>query len=507
MINVLAKHRTAFLWVVILLIGLPLAIFFNISRTDPFRHGGTVAKLYGKNVSQVELDRGARMFELARDLGMSNFLQDLIGSAQTEQQAREQFAINLLILQHEAETLGLHPTPAETADALKNLPAFRGTDGFDLQRYNAAVQNYLGPRGFTETQLEELGADQVCLDRIKEILGTGATISEAESKTTLEDAYSKLDVSVIRLKPGDVANEIKIADDDIKKYYDANKEQLKSDETRKVQFIAITLGEEQKKLTGKQRVDALQKLSDQANDVSQALSEKGADFTAVAGKFSLPIVSTSEFSKAHPDPQLKGDAQLTATAFRLSQAEPTSEPVQTSDGFYVLHLVSVTPAKPLTLDEAKPKIVEALKTRQERELLSTRAAKIVHDLRDALKSGDALTNAAQKVGVKLEKIPPFELAEDSKASPAPVRSPDFMQIKQAVAELRPNEVSEPLPTNDGALIAILEKRTPPDEAQTTVKRAEINERILRGKRTVIFYEWLRERQRAAGVATAPAAAS
>src|SRR5437588_6118563 len=461
MINVLRKN-SRWLLLVIAILAMPF-VFYFVQRPDyGSMRSNIFGKLYGRPVSNTEIERGARMFDLGRDLGMINFLQDLIGSARTEQEAKERFALNRLILRHESNALGLRPTSTEVASAVSNLRAFRGESGFDINKYNDAVKNYLGPRGFTEAQIEELAADQVCLDRIKELLATGVSISETESKTSFEQLYGKLEVDVIRFNKNEVANEVKISDDDIKKYYEGHKDELKSDEKRKVQFVVLGLSAEQKKLTGRERVDALQKLADKANDVSQALAEKGADFGVVAIKFQLSINNTGEFTQAGPDPQLKQDPQLAEAAFQLSAAEPTSEPIQGADGFYILHLAGVAPAKPLTLEEAKPKIVDALKTTRERELLSARAAKAAHDLREALKSGDTIANVAQKLNLKMETLPPFVLADDmqakSPAAPPKNEPPDFPLIKQAVADLKPKEVTEPLPTGDGVMIAVVEKR-------------------------------------------------
>src|SRR5205814_1519702 len=162
------------------------------------------------------------------------------------------------------------------------------------------------------------------------------------------------------------------------KYYEGAKEQLKSEEKRKVQFVAMTLSEPEKKLTGKERIDALQKLSDKANDVAQALAEKNADFAVVAGKFQLPVKTTGDF-----------------------------------------------------------------------------------------------TQAAQKLNLKLEKLPPFSLADEleRKASSAPETIPDLPMIKNAVADLHANEVADPIPTSDGAVVAVVEKRDPPDPAQAGTNRA------------------------------------
>jgi hypothetical protein len=122
-------------------------------------------------------------------------------------------------------------------------------------------------------------------------------------------------------------------------------------------------------------------------------------------------------------------------------------------------------------------------------------------LDEALKAGDPIPKAAEKLKIKLEKVPPFTLADElePKASPAPEQSPDLPRIKNAIADLHANEVTDPLPTADGAVIAVVEKRDPPDSAQAAANRASLDERILRGKREMIFAEWFRERRQAAGI--------
>ena len=486
-------------------------------KTDPRAlRMNTAGKLYGHAISDIEIGRGARLFQLARNLGMSEFLVDLLGQwrpqraktqSEAQREAEEEFAIDLMILRHEAEALGIRPTTTEIASVVTKMRAFRGdAGGFDLKKYNDIVQNALGPLGFGEAQIEELAADQIRLERVKDLVGTGVSVSPSESKTNFEQAYSKLEVSVVRFKTSEVANEVKISDDEVAKYYEGAKEQLKSEEKRKVQFVAMTLSEAEKKLTEKERIDALQKHSDKANDVEQALSAKNADFAAVAAKFQLPVKTTGDFTQAAPDPELKQDPQLTQSAFQLSNEEPTSEPIQGADGFYILHLAGITPARPLTLEEAKPKIIDALKARKERELITIRAANVAHDLGEALKAGDPIAKATQKLNLKMEKLPPFSLADElgAKTSPAPEKIPDLPLIKNAVADLHANEVTDPLPTSDGAVVAVVEKRDPPDPAQAAMNRASLEERILQGKRAMIFSEWLKERRQVAGAqATAP----
>jgi len=512
MITILRKH-SRWLMIVIAILAMPFCLYFVRTDWTSALRSNTAGKLYGRDISTIEIERGGRLFQLARNLGMSEFLTELLGQwhpqraktqSEAEREAGQEFAIDLMILRHEAEALGIRPTTTEIAAVVTNIRAFRGDTGsFDLKKYNDIVQNALGPLGFSEAQIEELAGDQIRLDRIKELVSTGVAVSQAESRTTFEQIYSKFEVGVVRFKTSEVANEVKISDDEIAKYYEGAKEQLKSEEKRKVQYVAMTLSEAEKKLTGKERIDALQKLSDKANDVAQALAEKNADFAAVAAKFQLPVKTTGDFTQAAPDPELKQDSQLIQGAFQLSNDEPTSEPLQAADGFYILHLAGITPARPLTLEEAKAKIVEALKARKERELITTRAANVVHDLGEALKAGDTLAEAAQKLNLKLEKLPPFSLADElePKASSALQTIPNLPIIKNAIADLHANEVADPIPTSDGAVVAVVEKRDPPDPSQSAANRASLDERVLRGKRAMMFSEWLQERRRIAGVQT------
>ena len=129
-----------------------------------------------------------------------------------------------------------------------------------------------------------------------------------------------MDVAVVRLRNEDFEKDVKISDEDISKYYEAHKAELKSEEKRKVEFVTFALTEAEKKLTGKERVDALQKVADHANDFSQALLEKDAKFEEVASKFQTPVTATGEFTAAAPDPKLAGNPQLTQYAFQLTAA-------------------------------------------------------------------------------------------------------------------------------------------------------------------------------------------
>jgi peptidyl-prolyl cis-trans isomerase D len=434
---------------------------------------------------------------------MSDFVQSLtVGAGQNQNQAYTEFILNLLVLRHEAARLGIRPGASEIADRVRDLPAFRGDAGFDMKKFTDFVQNGLSPNGLGEEHIEQLVRDELSLNQIKQLLAAGVSIPPAEIKTNYERAYDILSVNLIRLRPADFEKDIKITDEDVQKYYEAHKAELKTEEKRKAEFISLTLSEEQKKLTGKERIEALQKLSDRANDLTQALLEKGADFKAVAAKFQLTVQQTGEFTLAAPDPKLNVDPQLGGAAFKLSPQEPNSDPIQVADGFYILHLAAVVEARPINIEEAKPKIVEAIKNSRAREVMSTKGAEVAHQLREAKKSGQPLDAAIQKSGVKIEKVPAFSLLEETPPGgekEAKTESAELTAIKNAVAYMNPGDISDFFPSEEGGLIAILEKREASAAAINTENKAAFENRLLNNKRQIVFYEWLRERQRAANV--------
>ncbi|MBA3543480.1 MAG: peptidylprolyl isomerase [Chthoniobacterales bacterium] len=504
MITVMRKHHKVLMIIITVLVCISFSWYWN--KTDFAQMGdATVGKLYDRDVSQVEYQRNARLLRLASQLGMRDMVQDLTLGAQNENEAFERFSWNLMVMRHEADQLGIKPTTAEIAATVKSLPAFKGEKGFDLTAYTQFADHVLGSLGFSEAQIEELAGDQIRLDRVKKLLSAGVAIPEAEMRKGYEEAYAKMDVSVVRFRFDDFTKDVQPSDDEIAKYFEAQKDQLKTDEKRKVKVVEFNLTEEQKKLTGKPRIDVLQKLADQANDFTDALQAAGGDFDKASAKFNLKPKETGDFTQAAPDPLLAGTPTLVQAAFSLMKEAPNSEAVQTTDGFMVEHLVNIEPARPLTPEEARPKIVESLKKQGVRTMVAAKATEAAQKMRDAIQSGKTAEAAAAEAGLKAEKLPAFALVDTPPGeTPAPkpdakAEAPDIPYIKQAASKLEPKSVSDYVGTPQGGLLVVVEKRETLGPAEFEKARGALEKQALGSKSQVVFYEWLREQRRAAGV--------
>jgi hypothetical protein len=266
--------------------------------------------------------------------------------------------LNLLVLRHEAARLGIRPGSSEVADVVRTLPVFQGGSGFDLHKFSDFVQNALAPNGLAEEHIEQLVRDQLCLDQIKQLLGTGVSIPAAEIDADYQRAYDKLYVSLIRLRPDDLATQITISDDDVQKYYDTHKTDLKTEEKRKVDFVSLALTDDQKKLAGKERIEVLQGLSDRATDFTQALLEKGCRFHQAAEKFQV-TVRRPESLVPRAGRAVACRPTTYAAAFKLTTQEPNSDPIQWRRLGGFASRRDRGGASTHT-DEAKPKIAETI---------------------------------------------------------------------------------------------------------------------------------------------------
>jgi hypothetical protein len=168
-----------------------------------------------------------------------------------------------------------------------------------------------------------------------------------------------------------------------------------------------------------------------------------------------------------------------------------------------LHLTGKTETQPLTLEQAKPKIVDALKKTRSRELVSTKGAELVQQLREAKNSSQPLETAIQKAGAKPEKLAAFSLIEEeqqkSDGKEPKNQPPELLAVKNAVAFLNPGDVTDFVPSGTDGFVAILEKREPFGDTNAGDKKAAFEKRILENKERIVLVEWLRNRQEAAGL--------
>lgn len=494
MINLFRKYQQGLMIAVTFLIIISFVWFYNRTSMEKLANAqDRVATIYGRGISELEIQRYVRKLQLCADLGLFEMLQNLSGT--DRQRIYEDFVWNTIVLEHEAGVNQVNPSEAEVSEAVKGLPVFQTQGQFDFQKYANFVQNKLAPRGFTEQQLEEVVRDSLKMRKLKEVIESTIEAAPSELRVAYDTQHQKTKLSLVRLDLAGIASGVQIAEADVQKIFEQRKASLATEEQRKVKFVTFSLPTGEKAPAGKQRIEELQKLARSAEEFSQAMLTNGANFPAVAAKFALPVQETGEFAKSKPDAKLESSPEAVAAAFQLTQKDPNSDPIQTESGFIVMHLEQVIPARPLSFEEAKPRLLEAMKADRARETLGIKGNEIRNKILAGIKAGKSFEEAAKEAGQKVESFPEFSLAELGDL----LKQPDSPAIIQKSMEMTLGDVSEMVNTANGGAILHIDQRTAPSDADFQKDKASLAENYSRAKRTIAFREWLRVRREAAKI--------
>ncbi len=491
MVNLMRSNQRWLMIVVSVLVLISFLYYFSNSSRIERLGGDRAGTIYGRNLTVAELQRADRQLVTAGELGLSHvYAQEFI------QGGLNDALVDQYVMQHQADAYGILPTAEEVDEAAQKIVAFRGPDGnFDPARKDAFIADKLNPRGFTEGQVVDLVRRDLQFAKLRQILDSTVVVTPAEVRTRYELTNAQTETSVIRFKNADFLAGTDPNEDDIKKAYDAQKDEYQQPERRKVQYVRFGLDDEQKKLIGKARMDALTPLRDQAVSFLGKLNDaKGKeDFAVLAKAANLPVKETAEFEQAQPGPEESAINGFAAAAFRLTPQDPDSDPplrspLQASEAFYVLHLSGVTPVRPLTLEEARPKIVATLKDERARAALSAKAEEVRSKIVEALKAGKSFAEAAKDAGQTADSLPAFALGNPP---------PDLREVVGAAAELPVGDLSKFLPEADGGALVYVRARSGVDDAQFEKVKDGLTLRLRYQKTEAAFEEWLRSSKQAA----------
>jgi hypothetical protein len=399
-----------------------------------------------------------------------------------------------MVLKHEAQVLGISVSDEEVFTATTTLPIFMTNGAYDSGRFDMFSKGVLGPVGLTTDDFGDLIADSLRLKKIKALLGSTIAPSESEIRDAFTRLNQKTEASVVRFKFDDFLAAAQVPDEDLKKRFEERKSTLKTEEARKVKYVAFTLPPTEK-LEGPARATKLSDLQKKAEAFAVAMTDKDAKFDEAAGKAGAPVLETPEFTMAKPPQALDSSEEIAAAAFKLNQQQPNSDVLETARGYYILQLTGITPPRPLTFDEAKGTLAETMKRERAQEALNLKATEVRNKIETEIKAGKTFAAAAEASGVKAEDFPAFS-PKEPKVEPA-----NSGEIMQTASELNEGQLSTGVPSSDGSVIVYVTKRLPIDENKLKADRGQIAEALSNAQRTTLFQQWLRLRRAAAQLQT------
>jgi peptidyl-prolyl cis-trans isomerase D len=302
--------------------------------------------------------------------------------------------INRHLLNAATQQLGMDISAATLQNHLASNPAFVRGDRFDTERYKQWLRGqHLTPRDYEGMLAEEIRSGQLYRSiatvvavpellvqdlyrvenekRVVEMLKLKSKALEPEIAVTdgllsdfLRDhaerfmrlaqirlEYVVLDGSVVR-------EEVRIAPEEIKEYYDENANDFRREERRKVSHILVQINQnDAEALQRVQRAQARLQQGDSFADVARDLSD---DVSKAQGG------ALGEFTRETIDPALEG------AAFALPVGQ-VSEPIKSEYGMHLLQVTAIHAAEGKTLEQASEEIKGRLVEKKQQELVYERA--------------------------------------------------------------------------------------------------------------------------------------
>jgi peptidyl-prolyl cis-trans isomerase D len=377
---------------------------------------GVAAKVAGQDVTTVEVEREARQ------MLQQQFPQ---GGAQASMllpffaQRAADTLINRKLLIVEAERLGLRVSDGELRDELQHgryAPAFFPGGNFVGQtKYEEMLQQ----AGLTIPQFEDAVKNEILFDKLRNLIAGSASVTDAEVRQEFEKRNTKVKFDYAVLRKEDLLKEIHPNDAELKAFYERNQATYNNSipEKRKVRYALLDTAKieaqtpvsradlqayydqhrdeyrvpEQVNVRhiliktpppgpdGKVDSKSVEEARKKAEDVLKQL-KAGAKFEDLAKKYSDDPGSAKNggglgwIGKGRTVPEFE------KAAFALPKGG-TSDLVQSSFGFHIIHVDDRQDAHLKTLDEVKDQIEPIMKQQKAANAADNQANALLADAR------------------------------------------------------------------------------------------------------------------------------
>ncbi len=419
----------------------------------------------------------SNLYNLYRGIYRDNFTPQLEKQLNLPQQAIEQLIDQALLMQ-EAERRGITISNDELVAAIAKYPSFQENGKFSRDRY-IQVLNYerMKPEQFEAGQRR-----QMLVDKLREQLQQGLSISQDEIEASYRKENDKIELNFVRLLPASFENKVKVTDEDLKAYFDAHQEEFRQPERIALRYLQFDPARYEKEITNfsneeinryyrrnidlfevKEQVKAahiLIKVDKDADDtqkkirralaasILQQLNE-GKDFATLAKANSDDPGSASKGGELGYFGRGTMVAPFEKAVFAMKPGE-ISDIVETKYGYHIIKLEEYIEAGVKPLAEAIDDVKKGLRIEKARQLAYEKAMDAYNINR---KSGD-LDAAAKTNDLGIKETGLFDRSD---AIDGIGREAD---ITAAAFSLKEGELARPVQTTQGVFLFTLKERQP-----------------------------------------------
>ncbi|MFO7753447.1 MAG: SurA N-terminal domain-containing protein [Desulfobacteraceae bacterium] len=416
-------------WIIKIILGLIVVVFIFLGMGSlGSKQGGPVATVDDESISLDEYKESySRLKQEMRQRFGGNLNQEVMDMLNLKQQAMNRI-VNRKLMAREAERLGITVSKRELRDSLTAISVFQDNGTFSMDRYKQVLAaNRMTPESFEASQRESLKQE-----KLRDLVVSSIAVSTPEAEEWYKyqntrvsinylafdpDSYKdiepssqqvkefyednkenykteeKLLVDYIGFSPEDYADDVEVKDSELKRYYEKNRAEYEVPEKVEASHILIRTEEDADR-------ESIEEAEKRAVEVyEKAVNEK--DFAELAKQYSEgPSAEEGGYlGKFEKDSMVKPFAEK---AFSMSPGD-ISRPVKTRFGWHIIKVTDRLEASVESFEEVKDDIKDRIiKTR-----ISDHAYYAAGDAFDAVIEGDSLEQAALLTDRKVKTAGPF----------------------------------------------------------------------------------------------------
>jgi peptidyl-prolyl cis-trans isomerase D len=426
---------------------------------------GVVATVAGEDVTSLEVQREAQQM-LQQQFPQGGQQASMLLPFFARRAADS--LIQRKVVLAEARRLGLRASDEELRNELQHNPQYAGAFFVDgnfvgQTKYEEILQQH----DLTVPQFEQLVRNEILFDKLRELIGGGALVSDAEIQQEFLKKNSKVKFDYAVLRKDDVMKDIHPADAELKAYYDRNKANYNNSipEKRKISYVLLdtALLQAQTQVSdqdlqtyydrhrdelrvpeqvnvrqiliktplpgsdGKVDATAAGEARKKADDVLKQL-KAGAKFEDLAKKYSEDPSSTSGGSIGWINHGGFPVPEVDKAAFSLPKGG-TSDVINAGYAFVILRVDDKQSAHVKTLSEARGQIEPGIKQQKAIQAADSAASALVSQARS-----EGLDKASAAKGLRVVNT---DFLSRTDSLPGIGASPQFMDAVFGAAEKSP----------------------------------------------------------------------
>ncbi|MGP3141478.1 peptidylprolyl isomerase [Serratia nevei] len=376
--------------------------------------GDYAAKVNGQTIERAQLEQAFQSERSRMQQQLGDQFSALAGNEGYMQQMRRQVLSQLIdnmLLDQYAKKLGLAVSDDQIKDAIRKAPYFQTNGQFD----NAKYLDLIGRMGYTADNFAQSMRQQLVNQQLIQAFGESGFVLPSESQAMAALVLQERDVRLATIDLKALQAKQSAGDDELKAYYDQNKNSFIAPEQVKVSYIPLDAASMQDKVkvseedisayydqhkssygqSERKNYSVIQlKTEAEANAVLDEL-KKGADFATLAKEKSTDIISRRTGGEL-------GWLEPETTADELKQANLTekgqlSGVVKSSVGFLIVRLNDIEPEKVKPLSEVHDAIAKQVQQEKAVDAYYALQQKVSEA---ATSDNESLASAEEAAGVK-----------------------------------------------------------------------------------------------------------